>query len=408
MPLFFAIVFLVLGSEILFWIWADRRLRPTRRARLWRTLLHTYMSFQFVGFLSIFVQRALGIVADLPATLLATIYLWHILILPATAVTLAIGCAIAFLGRRRAVPRPEPTIELPATSHVPHPTRRQILLAGATAVPPLLTGVSVATAMMQLGDFRVREFTIPLRDLPPDLDGMTIAHVSDTHVGRFTNGQKLKNIAEVTNSLRADLVLLTGDLIDYTLSDLPAAIDMVNRMDPRSGLYICQGNHDLFQSREAFDARVRAAGLALLVNDSARTLVRGRPVQLLGLRWAGHDDHLPHDLGKDAGVYTYVPRLAAMRDPDAFPILLAHHPHAFDPAAAAGLPLTLAGHTHGGQLMLTDHIGPGPAFYRYWSGLYRKRNAHCIVSNGVGNWFPLRVNAPAEIIHVTLRRADTT
>jgi predicted MPP superfamily phosphohydrolase len=257
---------------------------------------------------------------------------------------------------------------------------------------------------MQLGDFRVREFEIPLRVLPPDLDGLTSAHVSDPHVGRFTYGQKLKNIAEVTNSLRADLVLLTGDLIDYALADLPAALDMVRRMDPRAGLYLCQGNHDLFQSRDRFDAGVRAAGFPLLVNSAARVQVRGRPVQLLGVRWAGYDDHLPEETGKDAGVYTYVPQLAALRDPDAFPILLAHHPHAFDPAAAAGFPLTLAGHTHGGQLMLTDHLGPGPLFYRYWSGLYRKPNgASLVVSNGVGNWFPLRTHAPAEIPKLTLR-----
>ena len=97
-----------------------------------------------------------------------------------------------------------------------------------------------------------------------------------------------------------------------------------------------------------------------------------------------------------------------IRRSDAFQILLAHHPHAFDPAAAVGIPLTLAGHTHGGQIMLTDQLGAGPAMYRYWSGLYHKQAAHrdaaLVVSNGVGNWFPLRINAPAEIVHITLRR----
>jgi hypothetical protein len=81
---------------------------------------------------------------------------------------------------------------------------------------------------------------------------------------------------------------------------------------------------------------------------------------------------------------------------------LAHHPHAFDAAAAAGVPLTLSGHTHGGQLMLNEQLGFGPAMFRYWSGWYRKGVSQLVVSNGVGNWFPLRVNAPAEIIHLTL------
>jgi predicted MPP superfamily phosphohydrolase len=89
--------------------------------------------------------------------------------------------------------------------------------------------------------------------------------------------------------------------------------------------------------------------------------------------------------------------------PGAFPILLAHHPHVFDTAAEMGFPLTLAGHTHGGQLMFDRRHGGGPFFFRYWSGLYKKGRSQMVVSNGIGNWFPLRINAPAEIIHITLR-----
>src|SRR5690606_267402 len=106
-----------------------------------------------------------------------------------------------------------------------------------------------------------------------------------------------------------------------------------------------------------------------------------------------------------------VRQLAGQVAPDAFPILLAHHPHAFDAAAAAGIPLTVSGHTHGGQLMLSEGVGFGPLMYRYWSGLYRNpahNEAALVVSNGVGNWFPLRTRAPAEIIHLTLRPAPPT
>ncbi|HEY2107112.1 MAG TPA: hypothetical protein VGH29_15040, partial [Candidatus Binataceae bacterium] len=74
-------------------------------------------------------------------------------------------------------------------------------------------------------------------------------------------------------------------------------------------------------------------------------------------------------------------------------------------AAAASLPLTLSGHTHGGQLMWNERAGFGPALFRYWSGLYTRGASKLIVSNGVGNWFPLRTNAPAEIVHLTLLRA---
>ena len=97
--------------------------------------------------------------------------------------------------------------------------------------------------------------------------------------------------------------------------------------------------------------------------------------------------------------------LMRQRQPDAFPILLTHHPHAFDAAVKAALPLTLAGHTHGGQWMFDRQHGLGPALFRYWSGLYTRGHSQMIISNGVGNWLPLRINAPAEIVHLTLRCA---
>jgi uncharacterized protein len=132
----------------------------------------------------------------------------------------------------------------------------------------------------------------------------------------------------------------------------------------------------------------------ILLDESRTIRINGFPVQLLGIQW--HDRVRP--------IAEHVDRAARRIDPDALTILLAHHPHAFDRAAELGIPLTLAGHTHGGQVMLTPEFGGGPAIYKYWSGLYRKGDSSLIVSNGTGNWFPLRVRAPAEIVHVTLRR----
>jgi predicted MPP superfamily phosphohydrolase len=222
---------------------------------------------------------------------------------------------------------------------------------------------------------------------------MRIAHVTDIHVGRFTDGRQLRRIVEATNQLRADVVLLTGDLINNSLTDLPAGIDAVSQMQSRHGSYLCVGNHDLMDDGPEFVRRTRER-LPLLLDDSRTVLHKGHPVQFLGLPWARQEEAIERS----------VHRLLSQRMLDAFPILLAHHPHAFDAAADAGIPLILAGHTHGGQLMLTKNIGFGRV-YRYWSGLYTKHASSLVVSNGVGNWFPLRVNAPAEIVHITLRRA---
>src|SRR5205807_1488472 len=136
-----------------------------------------------------------------------------------------------------------------------------------------------------------------------------------------------------------------------------------------------------------FDGRVKASGIPFLLDESTVITVRGVPVQLLGLSWTRI-----YGKGRDAAIATSVQRLLEQRVADAFPILMAHHPHAFDAAASAGLPLTLSGHTHGGQLMLNEQLGFGPALFRYWSGLYERGQSKLIVSNGIGNWFPLRLN----------------
>ncbi|HEU0039273.1 MAG TPA: hypothetical protein VFR76_08365, partial [Verrucomicrobiae bacterium] len=130
------------------------------------------------------------------------------------------------------------------------------------------------------------------------------------------------------------------------------------------------------------------------------TNVRGYPVQVFSLSWT---NGFPRE--RDRVTASQVRELMKQRQPDAFPILLAHHPHAFDAAVAADLPLTLAGHTHGGQMMFDRQHGVGPVMFRYWSGHYTRGRGQMIVSNGVGNMFPVRINAPAEIVHVTLRCA---
>lgn len=246
---------------------------------------------------------------------------------------------------------------------------------------------------------------MPIRGLPVALDGCTIAHVSDIHAGTFTAGRKLAEITEVTNGLKADLVMVTGDFIDFNLRQMSNVKEMLKRLDRPDRTFMCEGNHDLFQDRDEFEGQMaefrRSYGVPLLVNESRRLAVNGQAVQVLGLRWGYKRPH------EGAMIDANMDELMRQRQADAFPILLAHHPHAFDNAADAGIPLTLSGHTHGGQLMLTKQFGAGSLMFKYWSGLYRKREGRSslVVSNGAGNWFPLRINAPAEIIHITLRRA---
>ncbi len=418
------------------WFVAVRRL--TKR-RLWRVLSGVFLAAQMAALLSLMCE--LDWTPYTPKAVLTGVILWHffgfgfslsiILLLVSVRAckwlvrSLArIFQAYGWHGRparprrttgpaedhrqltaddpRSVIRPPLPGLPIVAPTRPNSLTRREFLGACAALAPPLFTIGSTSVALAQLNNLRVRRFTLSIPTLPRALDGMTIAHVSDIHVGRVTSSRVLREMVNLTNSLRPDLVLMTGDLINYELADLSEGLALAKAMEGRSGLWMIEGNHDLLDDAGEFQRRVKAAGVPFLLDDSATATVRGHPVQLFGLSWFIGN---PHE--RDRVTTLQLRQLLKQRQPDAFPILLAHHPHAFDAAADADLPLTLAGHTHGGQLMLDSHHGVGPAFFRYWSGLYQRNRSQMIVSNGVGNWFPIRINAPAEIVHLTLRCAES-
>jgi uncharacterized protein len=388
----------LLGLTYVWWRWADARVRLLPHASWWRAAVGAFVLAFAVGVASFIASRAFGWHWRPPTWWVAGVMLWGLLALPLLAVPLMTASALRPLVRAF---RPRQPIQKPDTVRAATDrlvTRRQVLGAAVALAPMVLTLGSSAFSVVQNRRLRIRRLLVELPQLPAALDGMTIAHVSDTHVGRFTYGELLKPIVDATNSLDADLVLFTGDLIDSGVHELPEALEMVRGIRQRERLFLVEGNHDLFNGREPFASALRSADLSLLLDEAATIRIKGQPVQVLGATWHGRPAAVA------GSVEANVDRVAVLRDPDAFPILLAHHPHAFDRAATHGIPLTLAGHTHGGQLMLGPEVGAGPLFFRYWSGLYRQHDSRLVVSNGAGNWFPLRTHAPAEIVHLTLRR----
>jgi predicted MPP superfamily phosphohydrolase len=373
--------------SLIWWWWADRRLR--RVGAVPRLALAVAMLVLLTGFGWTVAVRVTGLETEVPAWLYALVLLWGIIFMPFLALPSTVVWVLRTLVRKVASDG-----ETNRRDHSRFWTRRRWLTTGLTTLPVLATYGTAAWSLPRLAHFRIRKITVSIPDLPERLDGTRIAHVTDTHVGKFTRGEVLDRIVEATNALDADLVLFTGDLINDTSHDLPVATRMINRMCGRSGVFLIEGNHDLFDGAELFEEGVRAAGIQMLRNQSATVSVRGERVQLLGIVWNRGEE----------GIAADVDTVAAMLEPGAFPILMSHHPHAFERAAEQGIPLTLAGHTHGGQLMLTPEFGAGSVMFRYWSGLYRNGKSALVVSNGTGNWFPLRVNAPAEIVEITLRR----
>jgi uncharacterized protein len=392
----FTIIGLMVSLDIIWWIVFARLTTHT----IGRVLISLFMIAMMLGLLAIIAARMSRGDWDrlIPKFVVSAIFIWHFIGLGLLSL---IGLAFMpiLIGQKIADVSHKTRRATPHSIQSSHWTRREFLLFAGAMVPPVFTFSLTGVAMAQLNDVRVRRFALPIAELPKELDGMTIAQVSDIHVGRFTNGDVLKKVVRMVNEMRADLVLLTGDLINDALADLDTGLELTRALEVRFGLAIIEGNHDLIEDPAEFERRVRASGIPFLLDESTIIDVHGFPVQLLGLSWTR-----VYGEGRDAAIASSVRKLLEQRDNAAFPILMAHHPHAFDAAASAGLPLTLSGHTHGGQLMVNEQLGFGPALFRYWSGLYTRGQSKLIVSNGVGNWFPLRVNAPAEIVHITLRQ----
>jgi predicted MPP superfamily phosphohydrolase len=393
----FTIIGLMVSLDVIWWIVFAR----LTNHGIGRIVVSIFMLAMMVGLIWVIAARMYRGDWDrfIPKFAVSAIFIWHFIGLGLLSL-IALALIPILLGQKIArVVRHTPN---PITQSVEAPdwSRREFLRFAGAMLPPVFTFSLTGIAMAQLNNFRVRRFVLPIPELPKELDGTTIAQVSDMHVGRFTNGDMLKKMVRMVNEMRADLVLLTGDLINDALADLDTGLELTRALEARFGLAIIEGNHDLIENPAEFETRMKASGIPFLLDESTIISVRGVPVQLLGLSWTR-----VHGEGRDAAIASSVRKLLEQRDAAAFPILLAHHPHAFEAAGEAGLPLTLSGHTHGGQLMLNEQLGFGPAMFRYWSGLYSRGQSKLIVSNGVGNWFPLRVNAPAEIVHITLRQA---
>jgi predicted MPP superfamily phosphohydrolase len=315
---------------------------------------------------------------------------WNLLVLEgallvATAVAIVLPIVRAL---RRKKAEAEPVAPNPADLS----RRRFLYLLAAGAAPATATAMGVH-GTLSCYDLRAREFKVAIAALPPELEGFTIAHVSDLHSGIFCGPERLAKIVAATNDLDADLIALTGDVINNSMAEFPDALAAIRRLRARYGLYLCEGNHDLIPSDGQFAAACADAGLDLLRERSVIIPVENRRLVLGGVPWMGRQFSVQPEL---------VTALYPLRQEGDVRVLLAHHPHFFDSAESADL--VLAGHTHGGQVM-AGPVGLGPLFFKYWSGRYERGDRTMIVSNGAGDWFPCRIGAPAEVGLIRLTRA---
>jgi len=295
----------------------------------------------------------------------------------------------------------DPKVPLP-TPHS-HVSRRQFLARATYAYAAAgvgLSGYGIWSAE-RLPSITRRTLVFP--DLPLPLNGLRIAHLSDVHAGIHMSEEKMREIVKQTNALGPDLIVQTGDMIDISQSFIPDYVRAFRDLHAPLGVVTVLGNHDRYTGQDAVIRGVKDAG-QVFVKNGAHVIERGgAALALVGIddprNWRADD---PQDDDLDEALRLTPPAK------DAFRILLAHRPGAFDGAAPRAIPLTLAGHIHGGQFYLPV-VGwsPGRLITKYVMGHFTQGTSQLYVSRGIGVvGVPLRVFVPAEIALFELRRSD--
>jgi len=241
--------------------------------------------------------------------------------------------------------------------------------------------------------------TLTFPDLPSGLDGLTLLHLSDLHAGIHLGADRMQEIVRQANVLAPDLIVQTGDMIDISRAYIPAYVRAFRDLRAPFGVVTVLGNHDRYTGEQEVIRGCRDAGQVFLQNDCHLIERGGATLALLGI-----DD--PHNWTADDPQPEDVAAALAAASSDAFHVLLAHRPGAWDTAAPRGIPLTLAGHIHGGQFYLPG-IGwsAGRLITKYVMGHFQRGNSQLYVSRGIGVvGVPIRVFAPPEIELFTLRR----
>ena len=272
-------------------------------------------------------------------------------------------------------------------------------LAGMTiAAPAAIAGFGV---FIERTDFEVCETPLAIRNLHPALEGLRLLQISDIHLSPYLSVTTLAKVIDCANQLHADLAFITGDLITAKGDPLDACIGQLSRLKSNAPMLGCLGNHEVYADAVAHTVLYGArAGIYFLRNQARNIEIGGASLNIAGVDY--------QSFGKRSA---YLRHGAQMIRPGALNILLSHNPDVFPVAAAQGYDLTLAGHTHGGQVtceLLSPGLNPAKMLTPFVRGLYRIGERACYVTRGIGTLgIPARLGARPEITLVTLRRDQT-
>jgi predicted MPP superfamily phosphohydrolase len=263
---------------------------------------------------------------------------------------------------------------------------------GAVAVLLAAIGVHQALRVPPLKDIE-----IGIRGLAPQFDGYTLLQLTDLHISRLFTAKWARAVVERANKLGANLIVVTGDLIDGSLAARRADVEPLRDLRAADGVYVIPGNHEYFFSYRDWMAHYAEMGMRLLENDHVVLDRDSGKLVLAGVTdlSASRSGHPARDLA------------AALKGaPKGVPVvLLDHQPRAARQSAALGVALQLSGHTHGGMVIGLDRL-TARANAGYVSGRYDVDAMTLYVNNGTALWpgFALRLGRPSELTRITLRR----
>ena len=265
----------------------------------------------------------------------------------------------------------------------------------AVAVPllaGLLTFVGLTNARRRA---KVRSVNVPIADLPAPLHGFTIAQISDIHIGPTIKREYVAAIVDAVNRLDADMIAVTGDLVDGSVKQLSVHTQPLSRLSARHGAFFVTGNHEYYSGVSGWVAELRRLGLCVLMNEHVVLRHKGGVIVVAGVTDYSAHHYDPAQQSDPAAAIAGAPTNAAVK------LLLAHQPRSAFAAEPAGFHLQLSGHTHGGQFW------PWTFFVRlqqpFTAGLRRLGSLWVYTSRGTGYWGPpQRLGAPSEITHLRL------
>ena len=276
-------------------------------------------------------------------------------------------------------------------------------------------------------NYQVRRIEIPIANLPSGLDGMKIAQISDIHLSAFMSRASVRRAVDMTNDLGSDLTVVTGDLITGAHDPIADCVEEVSRLHAPLGVWGCNGNHEIYADAEQLAGELFAQhGMKMLRQENAIIDFRGAKFNLIGVDYQRERNLNGHRTQMLSNMEPLIRR-------DIPNILLSHNPNSFNRAAELGIELSLAGHTHGGQIQveILDHrLTPARFISDYIAGLFERPmykasqdimvqaepdapvgnpNANAsrlYVNRGLGTvGAPVRLGVPPEISLIVLRRA---